>query len=427
MNLVKLSFSYIRKRPLGTLLNVVLLALGIATIVVLLLFSRQFEDNLTRNAEGIDLVVGAKGSPLQLILSSIYHMDVPTGNIPVRDARMIMQNRAVRHAIPLALGDSYRGYRIVGTTPDYAAHYGATVAEGDLWTASLTVVVGARVAREQNLRVGDEIVSSHGLSAGGDAHGDRPLRVVGVLAETGTVVDRLVLTGIETVWAVHEEHDDEEHDEDEHDHEEHEEDDHNEGREGEEEQAGEAAHDEDEDREYTALLVQYSSPIAAAMFPRFVNSQTNLQAASPAFETTRLLTLLGVGVDALQAFGFILLVAAALGVFIALYNALKERRYDLAIMRTLGASRRTLLWHVLLEGMLLALMGTALGLLLGHGATEGLGVWIRQAQQMEISGLTVVLAEAWLIVLALGVGAVSALLPAIQAYRTDIARVLAEG
>lgn len=431
MNLPKLSFSYLKNRTLNTLLNVLLLALGIATIVVLLLFSKQFEDNLTRNAEGIDLVVGAKGSPLQLILSSIYHMDVPTGNIPVAEAQQIMQNRAVQQAIPLALGDSYNGYRIVGTTPDYAAKYEATPAEGALWDGTMEVTIGASVAEAEGLSVGDELTSTHGLSEDGEGHGENPLRVVGILAPTGTVVDRLVLTSVETVWALHGTHVEDD-------------DDHAEGEDHAEDSTaaapmpprvgpgglpfpppGGAPGPQAGGPEYTALLVSYSSPMAAVMFPRFVNTQTSLQAASPAFETTRLLSLLGVGIDALRAFGLILILAAALGVFIALYNALKERQYDLAIMRTLGASRGKLLMHVLLEGLLLAAMGTALGLVLGHFATELLGGAVQRAQQMRLTGWTWTPEEFVLIILALGVGLVAALLPALQAYRTDIARTLA--
>lgn len=461
MNLVQLSFSYIQKRKLSTFLNVLLLALGIATIVVLLLFSRQFEENLTRDARGIDAVIGAKGSPLQLILSSIYHMDVPTGNVPMAEAEQVVRSPMVKQAIPLALGDAYRGYRVVGTTHAYPEHYGAQVAEGALWDATYEVTLGADVAAGEDLAVGDELVTAHGLGEGGQAHGEHPLRVAGILAETGTVIDRLVLTSVETVWAVHgsaghgagagpadADHGDEAGDA----------------------HAGEApgAHaDEAEDMagatappqqaptmprpmtapgmpgqggppgpggmpggmmpgpEYTALLVQYASPIAAAMFPRFVNSQTSMMAASPAFETTRLMSLLGVGVDAIRAFAIILILAAALSVFIALYNALKERQYDLAVMRSLGASRGKLLWHLLLEGLLLAFMGTVVGLVLGHVATAVLGAWLAEAQQLELTAWTWAPGEWWLIVLAAAVGLLSALIPAIQAYRTDIAHTLA--
>lgn len=423
MNLIELNFSYIRRRKLNSVLNTLLLALGIATIVVLLLFGAQFEESLTRDARGIDLVVGAKGSPMQLILSSVYHLDVPTGNIPLPEAKEIVAQRAVKKAIPLALGDSYRGYRIVGTTYDYPMHYGIAMSEGRLWKKALEVTAGARVAEEAGLKIGDEIVSSHGLSDGGTGHHEHALHIVGILQPSGTILDRLLLTGIPTVWEVHEKPaNDEDHTEIDEEH--------DAGHDGEhtDHTPGDDifALDDSEGKEVTALLLQYSSPLAAAMFPRFVNSETNLQAASPAFETARLYSLLGVGLDAVRAFGVILIAAAALSVFVALYNALNERRYDLAIMRTLGASRTKLFLHVLLEGILMTSSGAVLGLLLGHAATEVLGLFLRQAQQVELTGWIVLPAELWIAVLAFVVGIITALLPAIQAYRTDIARTLAQ-
>ena len=456
MNLFKLSFSYLRHRPLGSFLNVLILALGIATIIVLLVVSDRVEQNLTRNAKGIDLVVGAKGSPLQLILSSIYHIDAPTGNISVEDAEVVMANRAVAQAIPLALGDSYRSFRVVGTTPDYPAHYEGGVARGRLWSGTLEATVGAVAAREAGLDVGDSFYSSHGIGVPGETHEEHGIEVVGVFEETGTVLDRLLLTSIETVWDVHgvhgDDHDDEEHahDEGDEDHAHHNED---EGHGHHDDEDEDEAHDHDEDhggdagsdkerrarapgppgqsagppeREYTAVLIRYASPLAAVSFPRYVNTQTDLQAAAPAFETARLFNLLGVGFDALRLFGLILIVVAVLSVFVALLNALKERRYDLAMMRTLGASRRKLMAHVLLEGLLLAGMGVVLGLVLGHAAAAGLGAAVEGAQGMALGGFAVVPGEIVVVALALAAGVVAALLPAYQAYRTDIARVLAE-
>ena len=123
MNLLRLSASYIRQRMLSTILNVLVLALGIATIIVLLILSTQVRDNLSNNSRGIDVVVGAKGSPMQLILAAVYHIDAPSGNIPMDEAERVMNDRAVGKAIPMALGDSYQGFRIVGTTAEYPEHY----------------------------------------------------------------------------------------------------------------------------------------------------------------------------------------------------------------------------------------------------------------------------------------------------------------
>lgn len=443
MNLFKLSVSYLKQRPLATLLNVLILALGMATIVVLLLVSDQVEQNLTRNAQGIDLVVGAKGSPLQLILSAVYHIDAPTGNIPLAEAESVMDNPAVAEAIPLALGDSHRGFRIVGTTPAYAAQYGGEVERGRLWAGELEATLGAVAAREAGLDVGDTFFSAHGLSAGGEAHEEHPIEVVGVFAETGSVLDRLLLTSIETVWDVHgahgdhEEHDDHDHSDTEDTHEGHDEDEHAHEEESDHEEdnheaqpasfPGPPGQSAAPEREYTALLIRYASPLAAISFPRFVNTQTDLQAAAPAFETARLFNLLGVGFDALRVFGLVLIIVAVLSVFVALLNALKDRRYDLAMMRTLGASRRKLMAHVLLEGLLLAGLGTVLGLALGHLAAAALGAAVERTQGMALGGFTVVPGELGVVALALVAGLLAALLPAYQAYRTDIARTLAKG
>lgn len=405
MNIVTLSLAYIRARALSAALNVLLLGLGVATIVVLVLFSHQLEQRLERDARGIDLVVGAKGSPLQLILSSVYHVDIPTGNIPLADAEKLKANPLVKSVVPLALGDSYEGFRIVGTDHDYVSLYEGKTADGRLWEKPFEAVLGSEVAAHSNLKAGDTFVGSHGIVEAGEKHEHNPYTVVGVLAPSGSVLDRLVLTSVESVWEVHGQG---HHDEDEEEH---------------DQGTGKERHLQPQ--ELTALLIRYSSPMAAAVLPRQVNSQSALQAASPAFESARLLNIVGVGIDTVRAFAVILILCAGLSVFIALYNALRERSYDLAVMRTLGASRGKLLAAVLVEGLILALLGVVLGLVLGHLLTGVIGSWLEAAQRVRITGWVFVPGELALVLLALAVGLVSALLPAVLAYRTDIAQVLA--
>jgi putative ABC transport system permease protein len=391
MNLPVISLAYLRARPLATALNLLLLALGIATITVLMLATQQIEERMVRDARGIDMVAGAKGSPMQLVLAAVFHLDAPAGNVPLDEAMALAKHRLVKRAIPMALGDSYRGFRIVGTNHDYVAHYGARIAEGSLWAKPMEAVLGAEVARATGLRVGAKFAGAHGLGEGGQEHEEEPYAVVGVLAATGTVVDRVVLTSVESVWEVHEH-----------------------GK-----PAGGA-------REITALLIQYASPLAAATLPRAVNAGS-LQAASPAYESARLFRMLGVGVEVLRAFGLVLVLAAGLSVFIALTNALEERRYDLAVMRMLGASRAKLMGLLLIEGLTLSVAGALLGLVLGHILMQVLGAALRAAQQVPVTGWTWVAGELWLLVLALGVGALAALLPAWRASRVEVAPVLAEG
>ena len=401
MNLATLSASYLRARPLNTALSVILLALGVATIVLLLLVVGQAEERMQRDARGIDLVVGAKGSPMQLMLSGIYHLDAPTGNIPLSSYVLLSKNRMVKKAMPLALGDSWKSYRIVGAGREYAEHYEAKLAAGRYYDKPMEAVLGAEVAARTGVGVGGSFKGAHGIgSEPGDEH-ENAYTVVGVLQRTGAVIDRLVLTSIESVWHVHEEHQGPEDESD--------------------RKALEAA------REVTVVLVQYASPLAAATLPRQINSQSELQAASPAYETARLFRIVGVGVEALRAFAAVLILAAGLSVFIALYTALEERRYELAVMRTLGASPGKLFGLLVGEAFVLSLLGVVLGLALGHGLASALGAWLESQQHYPVTGLEWRAEEPWVAGIAVGVGVIAALVPAWRAYRTDVSRTLAQG
>ena len=389
MNLASLSASYLRARPLNTALSVLLLALGVGTIVLLLLVVGQAEERMRRDAQGIDLVVGAKGSPMQLMLSGIYHLDAPTGNIPLATVGLLEKNRMVKRAIPLALGDSWQGNRIVGADRTYAEHYGAELRAGRFYEKPMEAVLGAEVAQRTGAGVGATFKGAHGMgSEPGEEH-EEGYTVVGVLGKTGSVIDRLVLTSIESVWDVHEK------------------------------VAQEA-------REVTVVLVQYASPLAAATLPRQINAQTELQAASPAYETARLFRIVGVGVEALRGFAAVLILAAGLSVFIALYSALEERRYELALMRTLGASPARLFGLLIGEAFVLSLLGVVLGLLLGHALAALLGAWLEQQQSYPVTGLQWRPEEPWVAAIALAVGVLAALVPAWRAYRTDVSRTLAQ-
>jgi putative ABC transport system permease protein len=400
VNVASIAFAYARRRPLATLLNVLLLAVGVATIALVILVTRELGARLAREAAGVDLVVGAKGSPLQLVLAGVYHADVPPGNVPLAAVESLRANPMVREAIPLSLGDSVRGFRIVGTEPALVAHYGAKMAAGKLWAAPLEAVLGSDVARATGLAVGDAFAGSHGLAEGGGEHDDARYRVVGVMAPTGAVVDRLVLTGLESVWEVHEHHGDA--------------------------KAG-ATGSAPPQRDVTLALVKYRTPLAAASLPRAIDAGTVLQAASPAYESARLMTVFGVGTDVIRAFALLLVAASALGLFVALAQALDERRYDLAIMRALGASRAKVAAVLLVESLLLSALGLALGLAVAHGLAANVGAFLPAAAPLEAGAWTWRDEEWGVAALALGAGIMATLVPAWRAYRIDVAATLAEG
>jgi putative ABC transport system permease protein len=422
VNLGSVALSYARRSPLTTLLNVIMLTLGVATIVLLLLLSRQLDESLQRDARGIDLVVGAKGSPLQLILAGVYHLDVPPGNIALDEVQKLRANPLIAQVITVSLGDSYRGFRIVGTEPALVSHYGAELASGRLWQAPLEAVLGAEVARRSGLAVGAQFSGSHGLSVGGAEHADDPYRVVGILHPTGTVVDRLVVTGTESMWKIHEHHHQRE------------------SASAAERKQGTSAidksgapHDDDDDdkesghKQVTMALVRYATPLAAASLPRQINDETSLQAASPAYESARLFTIFGFGTDIIKGFALLLIVASCLGIFIALIQAMDARQYDIAVMRTLGAGRRRVFALMLLESLVLAGTGTVLGLLLGHAILAAIGAWLPAAAPLAEGARHWFPEELVVILIALGGGILAALVPAWRAYRLDVAATLSKG
>lgn len=417
MNLFALSWSYIKTKPLNTTLNIILMSLGIAIITLLLLLSRQVEDMLTKNSRGVDLVVGAKGSPMQIILSSVFHIDFPTGNISLEEAKNLSRNRLIRNVIPLALGDSYQGYRIVGTNHDYLDLYNAKIKEGQIWQKKMEIVLGADVARQLNLKTGDQFYGNHGLVDDElHVHDDQGYQVAGILQPNHSVIDQLILTSVESVWAVHDTHAEQESPKP-----------HEEGDDHEQSIVTKGLPEGGVDKEITSLILQYRSPMAAIQLPRYINERTNMQAASPPFETARLFSLVGIGIDMMQGLALLIILIAGLSIFIALYNALKERQYDLAVMRSLGASRSKLFVHVILEGMIITTIGCLVGLLLGHGALFILSHYFVQPGQMGISTYTIVPEELYILMGSLCIGLFAAVLPAVYAYKTDISKVLAQG
>jgi putative ABC transport system permease protein len=397
MKTIALSWRYLWSRPLGASLNVLLLSLGLASITFLLLVSFQLNKAFDKDLAGIDVVVGAKGSPMQLILCGVFHIDVPPGNIPLKAVKALKEHPMVASVIPISLGDNFRGFRIVGTSHDYIAHYGATLAQGRLWDASMQVVVGSSVAKKLGIQVGNTFVGSHGLSAGGHLHGDNPYTVVGVLQPSGTVIDRLIVTDTASVWKVHEDYT--------------------------------AVDDEDrkimeDEREVTMALIKYKTPLAAMSFPRMVNTTTEMQAAAPAVEISRLLNMLGIGTDVLRAFAGVLLLTAGLSVFIALWSAVRERRSDLALLRMLGAPPAKIAALLMGEALWLGVMSAFIGVAAGQALTALIGWMLQLDNSLLIGGLVWPIELLWVPALACGISLAAAILPAAGAYRVSVLELL---
>ena len=413
MNILSVAIKYILYKPLSGLLNIILFGSGMTIIIVLLLFSRQFEDGLESNSKGIDLVIGAKGSPLQVVLCNIFHLDYPTGNIPLKEAEKITKNRLVKSAIPLALGDSYQGFRIVGTTSEFLALYDSTSAylKDTMWNSSMKVLLGHTAASQLAINSGDAFSSQHGMAIEGMSHEEEGFIVSGILDRTGTVIDNLILTTIPNIWNIHEPH--------------------------EKELLngtliksrlipGVELSGMDSAREITSVLIQYRSPIAAIQLPALINKNTSMMAAVPAFEISRLYALFGNGIDLLKLLGYILVGIASLSIFISLYNSMKERKYDLAIFRTLGSARNTLFFIVLFEGIILSSIGGLLGILFGHLLMELVGASILSSGSETFHGNIFYPEEFYLFFATLLLGLLASIIPAITAMKIPISQTLSE-
>jgi putative ABC transport system permease protein len=336
---------------------------------------------------------------LQLILCSMYHIDSPTGNIKLKEVQPFLNpnHPLIEKAIPLSLGDSYQGYRIAGTNASFSDLYQAKIAVGRLFNAPLEATIGAAAASATGLKLNDEFSSSHGLINDGlDNTHEQKFKVVGLFEPTGAVIDQLILTPLESIWEVHETHQHE----------------------------GEVH--EEEEHSITSLLVKYRSRtnFQVLNLPRNINENTNMQAAVPAIEMNRLYSMLGLGEQALRSLALVIMLVSGLSIFISLFNSLKERRYELALMRVMGASRFRLFAQILLEALLLSFIGCILGILLSHCSMQLFATYMQSSFRYSFSGWRFLTEEYFLVAAALFIGTLAGILPAIMAFKTEIYKTL---
>ncbi len=462
MRLWFIAYKNMISKPLNMVLSLLLLVLSVSLVTFVLQLSEQLNGQMSKNITPVDMVVGAKGSPLQLVLSSVLHIDVPTGNIKLNEAKQIMKHPFVGSAIPVSYGDNYKGYRILGTKPAYLDRYSTVLSEGRLFNTSFEIVAGSAVAKKLGLRLGDKVVSSHGLAAAAvdAAHEDHPYTVVGILEPSGTVVDQLLICNLESIWDAHD-HEDEEHDidehgekgsehahEEEHHHEEGEHDhehehehgddkhhhDHGDEEHHHEEHAdeehhheeGEHDHDHDEEKEITSLLVKFKNPLGLVQIPRSINENTNMQAALPGFEIQRLMGLLGSGVKTLNGIAIAILLVSGFSIFISLLKTIRERRQELALLRTYGLGTSRLLLLVLFEGLFLAFFGFLIGWLFGRLALILASQYIESGYGyvLQINGPN--FAELLLLGATLLISIVAVILASTSIFKLNISKTLAD-
>jgi len=406
MNIFKLSFKNIFHKPVGTVLSIVLLTLAVGIISILIHVNASIENQMSNNLKGIDMVVGAKGSPLQLILSSVYHVDSPTGNISLADANSITKNRMVKNSTKLSFGDNYKGFKIVGTEKNFLELYKCNLEYGRIWKKSLDAVLGNKVAEILKLKIGDEFTSSHGLGDYGESHEDSVFKVVGILETSNSVADQLILTSLESVWDIHKEHDhdhDEEHD---HDHDE--------------------EHDNDEDsKEITSILIKFDSPMNIISFPRYINEETNMQAAVPSYEISRLFKIFGIGFETLTYLAYLIMFVSGLSLFLNLLNSLKERKYEMALIRTIGGTKVQTSLMLFYESIILCIIGFIGGIILSRIGILVTSNLLEESLNYSISiPLLLSNQEIFLLIFSISIGIFACIIPAVNVYNMNISKTL---
>ena len=401
MSFIHLAFAYLRRRWGQALLSVFVGALGIVAVAMALIGIDSLPSAAERAWGGVDLVIGPKGSPLDLVLCCALHISDPQGLVSEKVAMAAARHPLVRAAAPIALGDNINGWRIVGTTPAILSIYRAEFQSGAVWSRPLQAVMGAQVARALGLKLGDTFVGAHGLAAGGELHAQFPYTVVGILAPTGSVLDRLVLCDIETVRYIH------------------------------------RAHAEDEAAETgitetyvnlpdaaTAVIAAYRSPVAAMLVPRVVNANPALSAASPSLEIARLMSYLRPVTIAAMALGLLFVVIAAAAAAAGLMAMITARTRDLALLRALGARPAKVAFVAVAQSAMIALAA----LVLGTGLTALLIYW-SSGVLMQYAGLLLVPQVeigqiGYLVAGTIVAAVVAALFPAIWASHASIEELL---
>ncbi len=443
MNLLQLSWKNLGFKPLNTALSLILFALGVGLISLLFLLEDQVQKNFEKNLAEVDLVIGAKGSPLQMILSSMYHIDAPTGNIDIGEIRPFLNPKhpLIESALPLSLGDSYRGYRIVGTTSDILEWYHVDLSSGTFFKRNFEVTLGASVARLLKLEIGSRFKSSHGLADDDDLEHDDvdDFIVTGILKPSGTIIDQLILTTPQTYWQVHDHEantseeasnniDEESQNENEEGHESSDHDGHDHSDHSDSAQLPKKLIEEDGDKSITNLLLRFKGRSFQALnMQRSINENTDMQAATPAIEINRLFSMMDDAEKALRILAFVIIFVSGLSIFIALYSSLRERKYELALMRVMGGSKFTIFSLIILEGILLAILGYIIGIILSHTGMAIIGKVMRDDYRYDFTGFYMLPNELWLLLAAIVLGFFASLFPAIQASKTDISETLSKG
>ncbi|HMS28285.1 MAG TPA: ABC transporter permease [Saprospiraceae bacterium] len=421
MKALYLAWKNMLSKPLRSGFSILLVALSVGLYSIIFLIEQQLENHFSKNLAETDLVISAKGSPLQSVLCNIYHADVPTGNIHLSEVKAFFNPKhpVIQEALPLSLGDQVHSYRIVGTTSGYLDWYKLTLAEGDSFQQDFDAVIGSEVALQLGLKPGSSFEGGHGLNAE-DSLESHPHRFIvkGVLMPTGQISDRLVYCPISTYWAIHDQGHHHDHEGENHDHEHHD-----------EENRTVLSNDSLAGRDYdiSALLLRFrGNNIQALNFGRMVNDNTNVMASYPAIEMNRLYELTGSASDLLKWIGLMISILAGISIFIHLWHSLQERKKETALMRLGGASKIFIFSAYLFEAVILGVFGVFLAWIFSHTFLELFSKTTLLKRSYQITGWFFHMYELRIYLFAVLICMIAALIPSYLAMHSQIQEDLTE-
>lgn len=357
---LRLAWQSVRRRPLSSILTALVVALGVGLVVAVETVRASADRSFTETARGYDVILGPpQGSPLQVVLSTLFHVDEPPGTLPWSAYEGIREDPRVAAAIPYAMGDTYRGHRVVGTTAEMFEVLfdgeGRRLQEGMrgrvFGAGRFEAVVGSAVASRTGMGIGTTFGVSHGLVEGGQPH-DQRWAVVGVLRPTGTAHDRAIYMPIETFYAI----------------------------------PGHTVPDQEEGkRPLSAVGVRLKSPaLRLLVLQEYRTDTAAAQAVLPADQVRKLMGIVGDVNRGVTVVAWIVTLVAAVSVLVGLYNTIQGRRREIAVLRALGARPAHVFGLILLEALILCLLGGAFGLLLGHGGVAAMAPTLLESYGVRV-------------------------------------------
>ena len=409
MGILRIVYKNIKQRSLSSLLTMISIMLGVALVTAIILLRQESEEAFNQTAAGYELIVGPKGSSLQLTLNTVYQIGMPIQNMPLNTYELLKNDRRVKLAIPYVLGDNFKDFRIIGTVPEiftefeYKKGIKYRIDHGKLFENDFEAVIGIETSQRTGLKVGDTFTGSHGVDSyeGAEDHDEFKFKVTGILEKTFTAADKVVFVTMNSVWKIHQH---------------------------EEENNKDTISVSKNENTITSILLKLKNPVYFDLVRRQINDNKyegiNAQAVLPVLEIKQLFDIIGNINSILLVIAYLVIFVAAISILVSLYNSMNERKRDIAIMRSLGATRFKILKIIILEGALISFTGALSGILLGHFVIFMMKNKISDLAGIQISGTNFNVFELYIFAGTVLLGILVSMIPALKAYKTDVAKNL---